>query len=71
MLAWGDSSLVDVAMGGDDDRATRVLCSVAERLHSVSRRTFDRRPDGLIPLDSWFRSLSEAGETGGKIVFTR
>ncbi|PWC07663.1 aminoglycoside phosphotransferase family protein [Mycetocola zhujimingii] len=65
VLAWGGSSLVDIAKGGDDDGAIRVLCSVAERLHSVSRRKFDERPDGLIPLDSWFRSLFLRAGTGG------
>ncbi len=65
VLAWGGRSLVEVARAGDDDRATRVLCDVAERLHAVSHRKFADRPDGLIPLDVWFRSLFEREDAHG------
>lgn len=65
VLAWGGGSLVDGAIAGDDDRSTRVLCSVARRLHDVSHRKFDERPDGLIPLNIWFRSLFERADADG------
>lgn len=65
VLAWGGRSLVGVARAGDDDRATRALCAVAARLHAVSRRKFADRPEGLVPLDVWFRSLVERAGTGG------
>lgn len=57
VLAWGGDSLVPVSTSGDDDRATRVLCDVAQRLHAVSRRRFAQRPEGLIPLHEWFGAL--------------
>ena len=65
VLAWGGDSLVGMATSGDDDRATGILCDVADRLHDVSRRRFDERPDGLIPLDEWFRSLFDRADTDG------
>ena len=56
VLEWGGESLVGMAEV-DDDRATRILCDVAETLHAASARGFATRPEGLIPLDTWFRSL--------------
>lgn len=62
VIEWGGASLVDLA-GQDDDHATRILCDVAASLHAASARFIDR-PDGLIPLDVWFRSLFE-NDRGG------
>ncbi|MET0783760.1 MAG: aminoglycoside phosphotransferase family protein [Leifsonia flava] len=58
VLEWGGDSLVGMAEA-DDDRATRILCEVAATLHAASARRFETRPAGLIPLDTWFRSLFE------------
>ncbi|MCP2032040.1 streptomycin 6-kinase [Okibacterium sp. HSC-33S16] len=65
VVAWGGGSLVEVAASGHDDRATRVLCEVAARLHAVSRADFAARPAGLIPLDEWFRSLFARPDSDG------
>lgn len=65
VLAWGGDSLVGMATSGDDDRATGILCDLADTLHDVSRRRFAERPDGLIPLDEWFRSLFDRAGSGG------
>jgi streptomycin 6-kinase len=65
VLAWGGDSLVGMSSTGDDDRATSVLCDVAARLHDESRRRYDERPDGLIPLDVWFASLFARPDVDG------
>ncbi|MFU8945302.1 aminoglycoside phosphotransferase family protein [Mycetocola zhadangensis] len=65
VLAMGGDSLVPMSVSGDDDRAVRVLCDVAAELHAVSRRRFAERPEGLIPLEEWFRSLFARSETEG------
>ncbi len=61
--AEGTRSLENMAAeGGDrDDDATRVLCTVASTLHSVSGEP----PDGLVGLDHWFRELFAHAETRG------
>ena len=65
VLAWGGDSLVNMATAGADDRATGILCDVADRLHEVSRRKFAERPDGLVPLTDWFRSLCDRTDADG------
>ena len=64
VLEWGGESLVGLA-GVDDDRATRTLCNVAATLHGASEHRFEFRPEGLIPLDAWFRSLFARDDADG------
>lgn len=55
-----DRPLGDMAAGGQDDEATRILCRAAARLHA-------RRPQpgpDLLPLSEWFRSLEAASARG-------
>lgn len=40
----------------EDVRATRVLCDVARALHAVDRLE-PTRPEGVVPLSTWFRDL--------------
>jgi len=62
--AMGARSLAHMARHGEDDEASRVICAVAGRLHA-SRGGM---PDGLIPLEDWFRDLwPGAGRYGGVI----
>src|SRR6202008_835844 len=51
--AEGGQCLADMARGGRDDGACRILCAVARRLHAPR----DKPPPELIPLDDWFRDL--------------
>lgn len=50
----GGESLIDMARGGRDDDASRVLCNVAARLHAPRTRTVPE----LMPLCRWFESLT-------------
>jgi streptomycin 6-kinase len=62
--AAGGRSLAEMARGGSDDEATRILCAAAARLHAPR----DRPPPGLVPLDRWFRSLEPAAAAHGGIL---
>lgn len=62
--AIGAGSLGDMARGGKDDEACRILCATAHRLHR-------RRPDGspkLVPLSVWFSELGPAAAKHGGIL---
>jgi streptomycin 6-kinase len=61
--ATGGRSLVDMAQGGRDDEATRILCAVAARLHAARTQTMPK----LVPLQDWFAALWRAeGKYGEK-----
>lgn len=59
--AMGPRSLADMARGQEDDEATRILCTVARKLHEGHGEP----PRELVPLDRWFRDLTEATDGGG------
>jgi streptomycin 6-kinase len=59
-------SLVEMVKAGRDDEATRIICSVAARLHAPRAE----QPSGLIPLTRWFRELGLAAAKHGG-VFTQ
>ncbi|MEZ2126987.1 MULTISPECIES: aminoglycoside phosphotransferase family protein [unclassified Sinorhizobium] len=61
--AMGQRSLFDMAMNGEDDEASRIICRTIERLH-VPR---DTPPEHLVPLDQWFRELEPAARTYGGV----
>ena len=59
--AMGRQSLMHMALNGQDDQASRILCSALARLHA-------RRPSApppLIPLSTWFESLRLAAQDEG------
>lgn len=62
--AKGAVSLSELARGGRDDEASRVLCGVAARLHAIRSKP----PPELIPLCHWFRELEPAAATHGGIL---
>ena len=51
--ADGKRSLHRMALGGEDDAATRVLCATAAGLHAPRSAP----PPPLVPLEDWFRPL--------------
>ena len=62
--AQGTRSLSDMARGGRDDEACRVLCATAARLHAF-------RPDppaSLVPLARWFEALGPAAAMHGGVL---
>jgi streptomycin 6-kinase len=60
--ATGAGSLAEMARGGDDDEATRILCAAGERLHAARAAPL---PASLVPLQTWFRQLWPAAEAHG------
>jgi streptomycin 6-kinase len=62
--ASGDRSLVRMAHDGLDDEASRVICSVAARLHAPR----DRPPPTLVPLSHWFAALEPAARQYGGVL---
>jgi streptomycin 6-kinase len=59
--AVGTESLVEMARGGRDDEASRILCAVAAGLHAPRARP----PATLVPLPVWFRELEPAAARHG------
>lgn len=59
--AEGDRSLMHMALNGQDDEASRILCTTLARLHAPRSSS----PPPLIPLWSWFASLRMAAEQQG------
>jgi streptomycin 6-kinase len=57
--AQGSISLADMARGGRDDDATRIMCAVLDELHAPRERPL---PD-LVPLAQWFEPLRAAAHS--------
>jgi len=58
----GPRDLAQMARGGADDEATRILCGAAKQLHEPRAAP---PPATLVPLDRWHRSLANAAESRG------
>jgi streptomycin 6-kinase len=61
--ATGERSLTEMARGGRDDEASRIICAVAARLHAPRGW-----PPPLIPLPRWFEALEPAAARHGGIL---
>ncbi len=61
--AEGNASLAQFARSGRDDDATRIICSVVERLHSHAGEP----PPGLTPLSDWFQDLDASAKARGGV----
>ncbi len=62
--ALGDASLSEMARDGRDDEASRIICTVAARLHAPR----DRQPPALLPLPRWFEDLEPAASRHGGVL---
>ena len=62
--ATGPRSLAAMVAAGADDEASRILCSVAARLHAPRRVP----PPELVPLSRWFEALSPAACIQGGLL---
>ncbi len=60
--ATGARSLAEMARGGADNEATRILCAAGERLHAARSSP---PPPTLVPLETWFRQLWPTAEAQG------
>lgn len=63
--ALGHRSLAEMARGGGDDEASRILCAAAARLHAPRDAP---PPSTLVPLDRWFRALEPAAAAHSGIL---
>jgi streptomycin 6-kinase len=61
-----DISRVDVAREGQDDEASRIMCTVLRQLHAQRASP----PPALPPLTKWFEPLGRAAEEQGGILRT-
>jgi streptomycin 6-kinase len=62
--ALGTRSLARMALEGQDDEATRILCAATARLHAPR----DAPPPALVPLERWFRALEPAAAAHGGVL---
>ncbi|MDB5418504.1 MAG: family putative aminoglycoside O-phosphotransferase [Phenylobacterium sp.] len=60
----GRRSLADMARSGEDDEASRILCTVADRLHAPRPEP----PANLLPLGAWLRALKPAADAQGGLL---
>jgi streptomycin 6-kinase len=58
----GPRSLAAMALAGEDDAATTILCACAARLHGARS---DPPPASLVPLAVWFSGLFKAAASEG------
>ena len=63
--ATGPGSLLAMAMQGEDDKASRIICRAAARLHAPRAKPL---PSDLVPLDRWFQELEPAACAHGGIL---
>lgn len=61
----GKKSLATMARNGGDDEASRIICSVAAKLHTARNTP---PPATLIPLGTWFRELAPAAAKYGGVL---
>ena len=57
-------SLATLARNQEDDGATRIICSVAARLHAAG----EQPPPPLLPLADWFAALPRAAAARGGVL---
>lgn len=62
--ATGGASLSTMSKNGQDNEACRILCTTANRLHSMPDKPLPK----LTPLDRWFSSLKPAALEHGGIL---
>lgn len=64
--AQGKQSLLAMAMNGEDDAASRIICRTVKTLHRPSAKPYPE----LVPLYIWFRSLKAASSAHGGMFAT-
>ena len=61
----GEASLTEMAINGEDSEATRILCSVAKKLHAPKNTSPEFE---LIPLKDWLKDLWLGADKYGRII---
>jgi streptomycin 6-kinase len=64
--AVGTNSLKQMVMNGEEDKANKIICSVAAKLHNAACKQIAK----LVPLPVWFTDLKPAADKYGG-VFTQ
>jgi streptomycin 6-kinase len=64
--AEGKHSLLTMAMNGEDDEASRIICATVRTLNKPSAKPYPE----LVPLDIWFRALESASSAHGGMFST-
>lgn len=64
--AQGKKFLLAMAMSGEDDAASRIICRTVKTLHRPPAKPYRE----LVPLDIWFRALDAASSTHGGLFAT-
>lgn len=62
--AAGSRSLLAMAMNGEDEAASRIICHTVAKLHAPRNKLLPN----LIPLSSWFRELAPAARAYGETL---
>ena len=62
--ATGPLSLREMVLNGNEDEASRIICGVTAKLHTVSCA----HSDMLVPLTEWFKPLKLAADIHGGIL---
>ncbi|WP_340646583.1 aminoglycoside phosphotransferase family protein [Phenylobacterium sp.] len=63
--ATGVGSLAEMARSGQDDEASRIICTALDGLHAPR---VGRLPSSLKPLPDWFRQLEPAANRHGGVL---
>ena len=64
--AEGKRSLLVMAMNGEDDEASRIICDTIRTLQKPREKPYPQ----LVPLDHWFNALEPAARSHGGILRT-
>jgi streptomycin 6-kinase len=62
--ATGPRTLSAMVAAGNDDEASRIMCTIANRLHAPRRGP----PPDLVPLSRWFEALAPVARAQGGIL---
>lgn len=57
-LLSSQPTLIEMVKSGQDEEATQIICSVAQKIHAIQKKPW---PD-LISLDRWFQDLEGAAQ---------
>jgi len=60
--ALGKKSLIQMAKNNQDEKATEIICTVVQKLHSIKNQN---SPPSLTPLSDYFRALGPAASQHG------
>jgi len=63
--AIGQQSLIQMAKNNQDDQATKIICTVVQKLHGLKNQS---PPPSLTPLSDYFKALGPAASQHGGVL---